>query len=230
MRVHPLFDASKLAVAAFGTCLAFLASTASAAVLYTQLPLDDGDSYYANPNIGQQLADDFTLGGAVSLQSITWWGGYDGDFDAGDDDFRVRVYDSIGDTGAVLAQFNIGLMTPTVTSILDSVGNAIYQYDFSLPSSLALASGTYYLFVENLGSSDWLWQTTGPGNDSVWGRGQEGDPWTKFTSSDQDYLGDLAFRLEGERVQVPEPASLALFGIASLSMLLAGRRRERLDA
>lgn len=203
---------------------AFLAtSAASAAVLYQQLPLDGGVGYYANSNTPQQLADDFALGGAVSLESISWWGGYDADLDAGDDDFLVRLYSDVSGTGTVLHEFSSASFTRSATSLLDGAGNAVYQYDFSLATPVSLSASTYYLFVQNLGTSDWFWQGASSGNGDLWYRGDDTEAWAME-------VGDLALRLEGTQAQVapiPEPSLLALLGIAGLSMILAGRRRQR---
>lgn len=200
-----------LALAAF---LALVTSTASAAVLYQQLPLANGLGYYANPNFPQQMADDFTLGGAVSLESITWWGGYDGNLDAGDDDFLVRLYSNIAGTGTVLQEFSTVSFTRTSTSLLDVAGNDVYQYDFALTAGLS--SGTYYLLVQNLGSSDWFWQGSGSGNGGLWFRGDDTDAWSNAT-------GDLAFSLNGTQA-APEPGSLALLLLAGAALLVARRR------
>ncbi|MHB1186317.1 PEP-CTERM sorting domain-containing protein [Thiobacillus sp.] len=224
---------------AFAAFLALVTSTASAAVLYQQPPLDGGLGYYANPNFPQQMADDFTLGGAVSLEGITWWGGYDGNLDdAGDDDFLVRLYSDVSGTGTVLEEFGTVTFSRTVTSLhspslLDVAGNDVYQYDFALTAPLGLSSGTYYLFVQNLSSSsDWFWLQGSSGNGDLWYRSEDPedpeDPVDPKNWNAGQGEGDLALRLEGTQVvQVPEPSSLALLGIAGLSMLLAGRRRQR---
>ena len=219
MSVHAYFSPRSLTGWAFAAFLALVTSTASAVILHQQLPLDNGLGYYANPNFPQQMADDFALGGAVNLESITWWGGYDGNLDAGDDDFLVRLYSGVSGTGAVLQEFSPVSFTRTPTSLLDVAGNDIYQYDFALAAPLGLSSGTYYLFVQNLGSSDWFWQEASSGNGDLWFRGEDTDAWTMAAGQ-----GDMALRLEGT---VPEPSSLALLGIAGLSMVLAGRRRQR---
>jgi hypothetical protein len=206
---------------AFAALLALVTSTTGATVLHQQLPLDNGNGYYANTNFPQQMADDFALGGAVNLESIAWWGGYDGNLDAGDDNFLVRLYSDMSGTGAVLQEFSPVSFTRTSTSLLDVAGNDIYQYDFALAAPLGLSSGTYYLFVQNLGSSDWFWQEASSGNGDLWFRGEDADAWTAFNGA------DLALRIEGTPAQAPEPSSLALLGIAGLSMALAGRRRQR---
>lgn len=205
----------------FTAFLALATSAASATVLHQQLPLDGGTGYYANTNFPQQMADDFTLGGAVNLESMTWWGGYDGNLDAGDDDFLVRLYSGIAGTGSVLQEFSSVTFTRTATGLLDVAGNDVYQYDFSLAAPVGLSSGTYYLFVQNLGTSDWFWQEASSGNGNVWFRGEDTNAWVVANGI------DLALRLDGTRAQVPEPSTLGLLGIAGLSMAMAARRRQR---
>lgn len=212
------------ALAAF---LTLVTCTASAAVLHQQLPLDNGAGYYANLTFPQQMADDFTLGGAASLEGITWWGGYDGNLDAGDDDFLVRLYSSMTGTGTVLQEFSSVPFTRTSTVLLDVAGNDVYQYDFALAVPLGLSSGAYHLFVQNLGTSDWFWQEGSSGNGDLWYRVEDSDTWMAD-------VGDLALRLEGTPVQVPvqvpEPSSLTLLGIAGLSMVLVWRRGRQRQA
>lgn len=220
MTVQASSSIRSLAGWAFAAFLALATSTASAAVLYQQPPVDGGNGFYANPNFPQQMADDFTLGGAVSLESISWWGGYDGDLDAGDDDFLVRLYSDVSGTGTVQQEFNSAPFTRSTTSLLDGAGNAVYQYDFSLATPVSLSASTYYLFVQNLGTSEWFWQAASSGNGDLWFRSEDTDVWAME-------VGDMALRLEGTPALIPEPSSLALFGIAGLSMLLAGRRRQR---
>jgi hypothetical protein len=201
--------------------MALATGPASATVLYQQDPVGGGLGYYANLNSPQQMADDFNLSGAVLLESITWWGGYDGNVDIGDDDFLVRLYSSTTGTGTVLQEYNAAPFTRTSTALADIAGNDVYQYDFVLPTSLSLSAGTRHLFVQNLGTSDWFWLEGAPGNGTVMFRGEDTDDWTSYDSA------DLALRIEGTPGQAPEPSSLALLGVAGLSMALAGRRRKR---
>lgn len=205
------------------TALTLATSAASAAVLYEQAPRNLGTGYYANLNTPQQIADDFALGGAVDMERITWWGGYDANIDGNDDDFLVRLYSGLTGTGSVQQEFSSVAFSRTPTGLSDGAHNDIYQYDFVLGTPVALSPGIYYLFVQNLGSSDWLWLEGNPGSGDSWGRGEDTDDWTNGT-------GDLALRIEGTQAQtphIPEPSSLALLGIASLSLAMAIWRRQR---
>ncbi|TAN83716.1 MAG: PEP-CTERM sorting domain-containing protein [Gallionella sp.] len=225
MNVQACFSLRSLIGWTSAAFLALATSTASAAVLYDQTPQDGGLGFYANPNWPQQMADNFTLGGAANLEGITWWGGYGSNFDAGDDDFLVRLYSNVTGTGAVLQEFGSVPFIRTPTVLFDSAGNAVYQYDFALTAPLGMSPGAYYLFVQNLGTSDWFWQEASSGNGDLWFRGEDTDTWAMAAGA-----GDLASRLDGTPVvvHVPEPSPLALLGIAGLSLaLLAGRRRRQ---
>lgn len=221
MSVHACSSPRGLAGWAFAALMALATGPASATVLYQQDPVAYGVGYYANLNYPQQMADDFNLSGAVLLESISWWGGYDGNIDNGDDDFLVRLYSSMTATGTVLQEYNAVPFTRTATALADIAGNNVYQYDFVLPTSLSLSAGTRHLFVQNLGTSDWFWLEGAAGNSTVMYRGEDTDDWTSFGDA------DLALRIEGTPGQAPEPSSIALLGMAGLSMALAGRRRRK---
>jgi hypothetical protein len=203
--------------------LVAITGAASAAVLVEQLPQDQGLGYYANPNFPQQMADDFTLSGAASLDGITWWGGYDtangGTEDQISDDFLVRLYSSVSGTGIVMQAFPSVAFTRTLTSLTDVAGNSVYQFDFDLSATpLALSAGTYSLFVQNLGASDWFWQAGASGNGTIYYRGEDTDSWQSFSTE------NLAFRLNGTPSQIPEPGILGLLMLAGVGLALARRR------
>jgi hypothetical protein len=213
---------------AFAVLLALATSTTGATVLHQQLPFDGGNGSYANLNTPQQGADDFALGGSVNLESVSWWGAYDGNFDAGDDDFLVRLYSSVAGTGTVLQEFGSAPFVRSDAGMVDVAGNTLYRYDFDV-TDFTLAAGTYYFFVQNLGSSDWIWQEGVSGSDEFWSRLEDADIWALAEdASGQPVQWDLAFEINGTRIQqVPEPSSLGLLGIAGLSMILARRWRKR---
>ena len=191
---------------AFGMALAAVSGAASAALLYQQLP-DQLNGYAANPIIsGQQVADDFTLNSTASIETIAWWGTY---FDPQTaDNFLLRIYSDVNGTGTVLETFSVGAtVTPASTTQLIASTFDEYEYVFTLASPVNLSAGTYFLYIENLGSSDWFWESSSTGNDLIWVRSGEGVTW----ASNPD---DLAFRLTGTPAQIPEPGSLALLLLA----------------
>lgn len=208
-----------------GLALAAMAATGDAAVLTQQAPVDGGNGYYSNTNTPQQQADDFTLGGAVSLEGITWWGGDAGNA-APDDNFLVRLYSDLTGTGSVLKEYSAVPVTRTATS-LDSAGNAIFQYDLDLSATPeGLAAGTYYLFVQNLGTTDWFWLVGAAANGAFQVRAEDTDNWAVLAVGE-----DLAFSLNGTRLQhVPEPGSLSLLALAGLSLALVRKGVRRAGA
>lgn len=221
---------TQLARWASGCLLAVAAHAASAAVLVAQHPWDDGEAFYANPNFGQQLADDFALDYAVNLQRISWWGIYDGNFESGDDSFTVRIYSDLAGGGDPTVELSAVAVVPADTGLQDVAGNTVFRYDYDLASALALSKGNYYLFVENLGPSDWAWLSSEQGvGGSFFRTDDDGPAWEVLESEISEGVfepASLAFSLEGERqVQaVPEPPALALLGLAGLALLIARRR------
>jgi PEP-CTERM motif-containing protein len=196
--------------------LALLTQSAAAAVIYSQDPTPDGDSYFSSIDGGSQNADTFVLAEDVVLNRIGWWGTATSSLDA----FEVLIYADDGGTPALTPLLTAsGVLSQTSTGLADSAGAGIFRYD--LEGAFALLAGTYSLAVGNNGLFEWWWLSAAV-DDSSFFRVQSDVGWETVT-------GDLAFRLEtADPVSVPEPGALALlaFGITTLLAERAVRRRR----
>ena len=200
----------------FASALALMAGSVGAAVLVSQPVEVDASSFLSTRNGGFENADSFTLGAASTITSIAWWGIFD---TIPSNLFSVRV----APTAAGLTTDLAGTASVAAASAGDDVdGRPLFRFEFALTDALALASGSYLLSVANEGDvqgEPWAW-TVGSGGDGV-SQYFDGGAWVEGA-------GDMSFEIIGERQQtVPEPASLALLGLAGLGAALFGRRRQR---
>jgi hypothetical protein len=190
---------------------------------YTQTPVDGGDGLFSNVSAGAQNADDFTVPSTERMDRLTWWGSYDA---PDTDDFIVRIFtDSAASPNTLLREYTTITVTATPTLLNTVNGTPIYQYDFALPDSLVLATGTFYLSVMNETQNNaWYWQMGAIGNSAptvMWSRQADGDPWT------QNYDGNLAFAIEATPTtpspELVEPETLLLFASGGISLLFNAR-------
>lgn len=195
-----------------GMTLAVLSGTASAAVLYEQQPDVSGDSYSSYLDAGQMLAEDFTLGSAVNLDGITWWGSFVTDDDL--DNFHVALFTDLG---------NPPLADLTGTAITRSdAGNDIFEYRLATP--LALDAGDYFLRVVQ-DATEWYWQRALTGNGIFWYYLAGNSGWDSSGNDDPPMQADLALRLTGQLQQsVPEPGTLGLLLAAGAALVVVRRR------
>ena len=123
----------------------------------------------------QQIADDFVLSQAVTLQSISWFGRYGSDLVniTGPVSFSVRIFDDNGDQPAILP-----LLTFDLAASVAGAGSAFAGFEcatancpwFSYSANLSnflLEAGTYWISVLEtdsrtalFGDSQWLWADT----------------------------------------------------------------------
>ncbi len=199
------------------TLFGVMASTANAAILYSQPTSDNADAFFSNLGAGAQNADSFLLGGSVNVEALRWWGSY---VSTDVDDFVVRLFsDNSGVPGALIQEHTGITVSKVGAGLMDSGGGEVFQYEYDLPD-FVLSSGIYYLSVMNETlNSEWLWSVGNLGDGVSFFRGADGDSWDVADS-------DLAFEVIGTRqVQtVPEPESAALVMLAGVCMLLARRR------
>jgi len=226
----PLYK--KLAVGLLAISLSMITGISEAALLYEQSPVDPVDGPQADINTGSGLfADNFNIAHS-NLESISWWGAY---LAEDTDNFVVKLYSDLVGTGTLLHDFG---SVPFVKSSLltDSIGTAYYKYQFDFSTPIELLAGTYYLSVQNQGSSSWAWLYGNPGNGSFWNLPDSASDWAEPNNQQ-----DLAFRIEGSLSPNPTPppiqnapepniTMLMLLGGGMLGMSFKlGRRHRRVD-
>lgn len=176
----------------------------------------------------QQVADDFQLIQATTIQSMSWFGRYVTALSVTNPvSFSVRFFADAGSSPAMspLREFNVTV--DAVPTGLGFNGTPWFEYSTNL-MPFTLDPGAYWLSVletdpqtPTAGNSQWLWADSGTRGARAF-RGSDGEAWT--SSLDIDH----AFTLTGVPVDVPEPSTVLL--IATGLIGVAGLRRRRLAA
>lgn len=182
----------------------------------------------ANPP-ANYMADDFTLATAARVDHVQWAGVYSpAGTDPTFDDFTIQIFDFSGASPATtpLYSFAVGDAVGRTATGRVSVGRMIYSYEAAIPAA-DLAPGRYLLSIfddtRSFTSVNFAWSMGNSPGGQVFTRRSQTDGWVQAGAG---FVA--AFTLSGPTA-VPEPSSLALFGVGSLGLLarLHSRRRAR---
>jgi hypothetical protein len=210
-----------------GLSLGAVVPQAQAVMLYEQAPRDAGVGFLSSIVQGSQSADSFSLGNGASANRLSWWGSFVED---DEDSFTVRIFgDGGGGPGSpFLHEFAPADVTGAPEAgILDFNGQEVFRYTFNFPNPVVLNAATYFVAISSESDDfEWYWQEGLGGDSENWFRMTDTDSWTPGSSVNQ--AGDLAFRIEGERItQVPEPETLSLLAFSLGGLLVARARRAK---
>lgn len=186
-----------------------------------------------------EVADDFELaccppGQHWEVTDVHWWGGYWnqdpivpnttafnikfwGDTIEGLDHRPYGAPDGTLEGDVPLAEYNIPIENVTVTDI----GSGIYAYSVDLPDAwLPECDTRYWISIQSVNLFPPQWGWSGASDNQQLSTARYGFPLLG-TAYWADREHDMAYQLTG--VCVPEPATMALFGLGALMVL---RRRR----
>jgi hypothetical protein len=178
-----------------------------------------------NTFFNRGLADDFTLPGSASVQSVSWRGIV---FPTNNPilplQFSLAIYGDAGgkpDATHVVSSATVSFTALSQFPIVEvSGGSNVYQFTADVPAA-SLGANTRYWFspyahTENDPAADWYWVSGRLGELSA-----ERNAAGTWLASDG---GPFYFSLQG--VPVPEPTSFLLLS-GSICFYLTARRRDR---
>lgn len=209
----------------------FTCSNVNAALVYSNGSPDNTliDWFSDFATYEQQVASAFSINDPFTgINMVSWFGAYEspenpfpGAEPVDSDSFTIRIFEDSGTnrpTSTPLYQYLVGDLGRTDTGQTSLNGADVFAYSTFIPLTILSQGITYWISIVNDTSSDssslWNWSTASS-NGSLTIRNGDSESWRKFGNP-----GSMAFSVSHE---VPEPATLGLFGLA----LLAIRRFRR---
>lgn len=181
-------------------------------------PPDQVAGWWSNTTNTQVMADDFAAPITGQITVVEWWGLFYPSNLPTSDTFTIRVFtDSSGSPGAKISDESTAIV-PISTGI-SAAGYDEYYYSMALTAPVALTSGANYWISILCTNGEWCWETGSGGNginaytlipptfETGWG----------FFSDDQAMVITV----------VPEPGSIALFGIGIAAVVLRRRSAKK---
>jgi hypothetical protein len=146
------------------------------------------------------------------VRTVHWWGAFaNGDMPT--DNFTLRFFADAAGNPSMTPLVNVSLsgVTREATTLHDTLGDLIYSYQATLPTSVLVdGATTYYLSLVN-NTGDWDWVGSGPG--THWARPDDASAWTVSSNTT-----DFSFELLGGAA-APEPSNLLLLGLGTLGLI-----------